>query len=80
MRSCKTASELSSIEVHRRLTIREKGALTIHRMICAPCRAYKKQIQSMNKQLSKINEQDVEQKYTLDDDARRRLSEKIRTP
>ena len=80
MKSCKIASELSSIETHRRLTFWEKGSLAIHRMICAPCRAYKKQIHFMNKQLAKITEHDNPQKFTLDDEARKRISEKIKNP
>ena len=78
MRSCKVASELTAIEGHRRLSLSERISLGIHRVICAPCRAYKKQFRHFNKAMQQINEQDVSRKFNMDDQVRQRISDKMK--
>lgn len=78
MRSCRAASELTAVEGHRRLSLLERISLGIHRIICAPCRAYKKQIQHFNAAMKQIKEQDVAPKFKMDAEARKRISEKMK--
>ena len=77
MRSCKAASELTSIRQDRALSLCELISLTIHRMICAPCRAYKKQMSLIQGQLTTVSEEDKAEHITLNDDARRRILKNI---
>ena len=77
MRSCKAASELTSINQDRALSIKERVSLFIHRMICAPCRAYKKQMHLLQRELGKVSEEDKPANVSLNDDARRRILEGI---
>ena len=46
-------------------------------MICAPCRAYKKQMHLLQRELGKVSEEDKPANVSLDDDARRRILEGI---
>ena len=78
MLNCKTVSELTSVDQHRSLSLFERVSMTIHRMICAPCSAYKKQMDVMNEQLFEIKDVDIKTKTVLSDDARRRIQEKLR--
>jgi hypothetical protein len=44
MFNCQQATQLFSEAQERRLTIRERAALKIHRMMCSPCTNFGKQI------------------------------------
>ncbi|MGR8947133.1 MAG: anti-sigma factor family protein [Gammaproteobacteria bacterium] len=77
MRSCKAASELTSISQDRPLSLGERIALTFHRMICGPCRAYKKQIILIQGQINNVSDEDKAEHITLNEDARRRILENI---
>ena len=77
MRSCKAASELTSINQDRNLRLGERISLFVHRMICAPCRAYKKQMLLLQRELGKVTDDDSPTNTSLNDDARQRILEGI---
>ncbi|MGB1882408.1 MAG: hypothetical protein ACPHUF_00770 [Gammaproteobacteria bacterium] len=54
MSSCEKASRLTLIERERTLTPGEKIGLTFHRLICGPCRLYRKQIETMQNVASRL--------------------------
>ena len=80
MRSCKTASELTAIETHRHLSLRERVSLMVHRLICEPCRRYKRQMQYVDNAMSQIDAHDIPQKFTMDQQARERIRAKMNNP
>ena len=77
MRSCKTASELTALDQVRPLSLAERISLFVHRAICAPCRAYKKQMDRLRGELAQISEQESARGADLGADARRRILDKI---
>ena len=77
MRSCKTASELTTLDQVRPLSLTEKISLLVHRAICAPCRAYKKPMDRLRGELSEISEQESARGADLGSDARRRILDNI---
>ena len=77
MRSCKTASELTTLDQVRPLSLTEKISLLVHRAICGPCRAYKKQMDRLRGELSEISEQESARGADLGSDARRRILDNI---
>ena len=78
MRSCKTVSELTALNKVRPLSMMEKVSIFIHRAICAPCRAYKKQMDRLQGELAQISDQDAPGDSDLGNEARRRILENIR--
>ena len=46
---CSEASTLTSASYDRKLTAGEIVRLAIHRLICGPCRLYKKQLETMRR-------------------------------
>ena len=79
MRSCRTVSELTALNKLRPLTLVEKISVTIHRAICAPCRAYKKQMNRLQSELANMSEDNLRQDTALESDARHRILEKIKS-
>ena len=77
MRSCKTVSELTALNKIRTLSVTEKIAIFIHRAICAPCRAYKRQIERLHGELGQVKTEDLLSESELNADARRRILENI---
>ncbi len=56
MVSCDKASTLTSASLDRRLTLGELVGLWMHRAICGPCRAYRKQLLLMRRRARRLGE------------------------
>ncbi len=72
MRSCKRASQLISESLDRRLGARERFALTVHMIVCAMCRAYRRQLLFIRSATRDLGRDDAAP------DAGQRLSESAR--
>ena len=77
MRSCKTVSELTALNKVRPLSVTEKISIFIHRAICAPCRAYKKQMERLQKELANVSDEDAYTRENFDDERRQRILKNI---
>ena len=77
MRSCERASRLTLIERDRRLTWSERIGLTIHRMICGPCRLYRKQINTMRGVARSLGDKPATSAEPMEDDAKARIRAKL---
>ncbi|MBT6177605.1 MAG: zf-HC2 domain-containing protein [Deltaproteobacteria bacterium] len=64
MMNCKSTTQLLSQAQDRKLTMREKGGVTLHTIMCKGCRNYGKQVQ----QLSNLSKQFVEPVNLADKD------------
>ncbi len=53
MLSCKEVARLISDRLDRKLPLRRRIALRLHLAMCYPCRAYKTQIDSLNRLFSR---------------------------
>lgn len=47
--TCREATRLSASAMDRPLTIRERGKLLIHRLLCSYCRTYMRQLRLLRK-------------------------------
>ena len=75
MFSCKDVTELTSEAFDRKLTFAERIQLTIHRMICPPCRTYKRQMNLLKENLDRLPGQSNE---SMNSDAKERIRERLR--
>lgn len=54
MLTCRDASRLSSEALDRRLTLRERAALTIHLAMCKLCRRYATQVDFLRRAVARL--------------------------
>ena len=78
MRSCEKAAALTSASHDRRLSLGERLQLTIHRLMCGPCRLHKQQILIMREQAEQLSSADTTREDALDDDMKARIRAKLR--
>lgn len=78
MIDCREASTLTSAELDRPLTSRERIRLALHRLFCAPCRAYRAQIAAMRSLATRLRDPEPPAGNGLADDARDRIRERLR--
>ena len=78
---CEPISQISSVSLDRRLSLKERMQLYIHFLMCDFCRRYHRQLNVVQKLASSINsnETDDQQSTTpgLDDAARERIRRAI---
>ena len=74
---CSEASTLTSASYDRKLTAGEIVRLAIHRLICGPCRLYKKQLETMRRCASRLAGNDEPPRETLKQDARERIRARL---
>lgn len=75
---CREATELTSAELDRPLTFRERARLTAHRIFCAPCRAYRRQLETLRGLATRLSDAPPAGEEKLPDDARARIRERLR--
>lgn len=52
---CREATQLTSAALDRPLTLRERVRLSVHRLLCAPCRLYRRQLDLLRSQAGKLD-------------------------
>jgi hypothetical protein len=73
---CREASQLTSAELDRPLTLGERVRLSVHRLMCAPCRIYRRQLVLLHRQVARLPA--VSSDIRLDDSARERIQARLR--
>jgi Putative zinc-finger len=79
MLDCKQASQIISQSLDRNLTLRERFALRLHLLICAYCKRFSQQMQTMRvaiKQMTASIEND--HKIEMPSAAKKRIAELIK--
>ncbi len=76
MYSCERASELTSMSYDRRLRATEFIGLWIHRALCAPCRAYRRQMNTLRERVNELADAPPRE-HTLDDSAKERIRARL---
>ena len=74
---CREATQLTSAELDRPLTRRERIRLSLHRLLCAPCRFYRRQLELLRNQAAKLAESSPD--VGLDEQARERIRTHLRS-
>jgi hypothetical protein len=77
MVNCDKASTLTSASLDRRLTLREFVGLWVHRAVCGPCRAYRKQLLLMRRRARRLGGAPVAA-APMDDAAKDRIRARLR--
>ena len=75
---CREASLLATLAYERPLSLRERLRLGIHRLFCAPCRLYKRQLVLLRARLGRLGPQVGDDDARLDTSARERIRERLR--
>ena len=78
MFKCQEASQLTSAEFDRTLSFSERLRLGLHRLICGPCRLYRRQMALLRAQVERLAK--THTTTTLDDAARARIRARLRAP
>lgn len=76
MVDCREASALTSAEFDRKLSFNERLRLGIHRLLCGPCRLYRRQMALLRARAGLLAE--TQATSTLDDEARARIRARLR--
>ena len=76
MRSCERAAELTSVSYDRRLSPAEYIGLWLHRALCGPCRAYRRQMLRLRARARELGDTPVPG-TTLDRRAKDRIRERL---
>lgn len=74
---CREATALTYAALERKLSARESLRLTVHSLICGPCRVYKKQMETMRRYAARIVATDDPLPATLPQGARDRIWAKL---
>lgn len=80
MRSCREATALALAAMDRRLSMGERIKLTLHRLLCAPCRLYKKQLALMRQCATELRDGRESATTGIDPAARERIRARLQTP
>lgn len=78
MVTCEQATTLALAAQDRTLSRGERLRLGIHRLLCAPCRIYRRQLQIMRTIGARLREPPATAAVTLAADVRARLRERLR--
>ena len=76
MNSCERASELTSASDDRKLSASEFLGLWIHRALCPPCRAYRRQMIKLRERTRELGEAPP-RGVALDETAKDRIRERL---
>ncbi|HQU17380.1 MAG: hypothetical protein B7Z66_11415 [Chromatiales bacterium 21-64-14] len=74
--NCKEVAQLLSRAQDRRLSWRQRMAVRIHLLLCVYCRRYARQLQWLQRALTRGR--DDAQESRLDEAARRRINDRLR--
>lgn len=78
---CREATQLTSAEFDRPLTLRERLRLNVHRLVCGPCRLYRRQLALLRRQASRLTASSPDVRLPdvrLDERARDRIRAHLR--
>lgn len=75
---CQEASQLATLAYERQLSMNERLRLGLHRLICGPCRAYKRQLQLLREQIARLGPTAGADDARLGDAARERIRARLR--
>lgn len=78
MVTCEQATTLALAAQDRTLSRGQRLRLGIHRLLCAPCRIYRRQLQIMRAVGARLREPPAMATVTLAADVRARLRERLR--
>lgn len=73
---CREATQLTSAEFDRPLTLRERVRLNVHRLVCGPCRLYRRQLALLRRQAARLTASSPD--VRLDERARDRIRAHLR--
>lgn len=74
--TCKDAGHLTDLALDESLSFRQRLGLGIHRLICAPCRYYRRQVEAMRAAAPGVPS--ATDSAALDSDARARIRARLR--
>lgn len=77
MLNCEQASTLASQALDRKLSWVESIGAWAHRVICAPCRAYRKQLLIMRRRGRQLGDE-LTTEVSMDDAAKERIRARLR--
>lgn len=77
MMNCEKASTLASAAFDRKLSLVEFLGVWAHRIICAPCRAYRKQLLTLRRHLVRLGD-DAAPAAPMDSAAKDRIRARLR--
>lgn len=77
--SCREASRLASTAIDRPLPFTRRVELRLHLAMCAACRAYRRQLITLDRLVrGRIASEEEDREIRLDPEARRRIAEALR--
>ena len=77
--SCREASRLASTAIDRPLPLARRLELRLHLAMCAACRAYRRQLGTIDRLVrGRTASQEEDTEIRLDPEARRRIAEALR--
>lgn len=76
MYSCNRVSELTATAYDRKLSATETFGLWIHRALCPPCRAYRRQMNKLRERVHELGDT-TPRELTLDAGAKERIRERL---
>lgn len=76
--NCEEATTLALAGCDRPLGRGERLRLALHRLFCAPCRVYKRQLAQLRAFSARLNHEPAAGAHALPDDARARLAARLR--
>jgi len=77
MLDCRQATELAQAGLDHPLPVRARFKLALHRLVCAPCRIYKRQIAQLRRVGMQLRDSADHTRH-LDDAARERIRARLR--
>ena len=78
MIDCEKASTLALASQNRALSVLERIRLALHRMVCAPCRFYRRQLEAMRVVAAELDHDGDNNDTGLADNARERIRQRLR--
>jgi hypothetical protein len=76
VKSCERAAELTSASYDRKLRPAEIFGLWVHRALCPPCRAYRRQMNKLREHIHELGDAPPRE-HALDESAKQRIRERL---
>ncbi len=77
MMNCEKASTLASAAFDRKLSLAERIGVWAHWLMCAPCRAYRKQLLTIRRHMGRLGDE-ASTAAPMDDSAKARIRKRLR--
>ena len=77
MMNCEQASTLASAAFDRKLSVAERIGVWAHWLMCAPCRAYRKQLLTIRRHMGRLGD-DASPAASMDSAAKDRIRARLR--